>query len=83
MQATFLDLRRRMADILRALERNERVTVTYRGRKVAVLVTAAEEDGVGRDVAGHPACGMWADRDDMADVDGHVRRLREGRRHAL
>ena len=26
-----------------------------------------------------PAFGMWRDRDDMADVEAHVRGLREGR----
>jgi len=29
--------------------------------------------------ADHPAAGIWADRKDMADPSGYVRRIREGR----
>ncbi len=77
MQATVLDLRRNTRDILAALERNERVTLTNRGRKQAVIVPCTEKH---RSLsAAHPAFGIWKDRDDLADVAGHVRRLRKGR----
>jgi len=32
-----------------------------------------------KDIASHPAVGMWADRKDMADVGAYVRKLRKGR----
>lgn len=85
MKATILDLRRRMSEILQALDRNERVTITYRGQERAVLVpmggdtTRAEPTGADR----HPAFGMWADREDLDDVAAHVRDLRRGRQRAL
>ncbi|MBI2192911.1 MAG: hypothetical protein HYU36_13105 [Planctomycetes bacterium] len=37
MKASFLDLRRRMREVLRALERNESVTILYHGKEKAVL----------------------------------------------
>ena len=85
MRATILDLRRRMPEVLRALDRHERVTILYRGKERAVLVPA---DGSlshtrRKRVANHVAFGMWADRGDFADVAVHVRTVRRGRMHAL
>lgn len=77
MKATILDLRRRMADVLRAIDRGESVTVLYRGKEKAVLVPAEAKPAVS--AAAHPAFGMWADRDDMEDVAAHVRSLRKRR----
>lgn len=34
-------------------------------------------------VTQHPAFGMWKDREDLADVDREVRKLRKARCHAL
>jgi antitoxin (DNA-binding transcriptional repressor) of toxin-antitoxin stability system len=42
---SMLDLRSRGRDIVRRLERGERLGLTYRGRKVATLVPVAEEPG--------------------------------------
>ena len=85
MKATVLDLRRRMPEVLQALDRNERVTILYRGQERAILVPAGSEaaEGVPAKASQHPAFGMWVDRDDMSDVATHVRTLRQGRRHAL
>jgi prevent-host-death family protein len=77
MKATLLDLRRKTGDILAALDRNERVTLTKRGRKTAVIVPLQAETRPS--VASHAAFGMWRDREDMADVDEYVRALRKGR----
>lgn len=78
MEATVLDLRKNMRSILAAVGRNEHVTLTYRGRKKAVIVPFKDEK---KDIAAsqHRAFGMWADRDDVADVDTFVRKLRKGR----
>ena len=85
MQATILDLRRRMPEVLRALDRHERVTILYRGKERAVLVPSGEKPArKGRKRAtDHAAFGMWADRRDLAGVAEHVRILRRGRVHAL
>lgn len=85
MKATVLDLRRRMPEVLQALDRNERVTILYRGQERAVLVPAGGEaaEGAPAKASQHPAFGMWADRDDLNDVAAYVRTLRQGRHHAL
>jgi len=84
MKATVLDLRRRMPEVLQALDRNERVTILYRGQERAILVPAGSEaaDGAPVKASQHSAFGMWAERDDLDDVGAHVRSLRRGRRHA-
>ena len=85
MQATILDLRRRMPAVLRALDRHERVTILYRGRERAVLVpTSRSVNKQGKQTPRtHAAFGMWADHVDTKDVAAHVRALRQGRGHAL
>jgi len=84
MKASFVDLRKKSGEILRALERNERVTVLYRGRPKAVMQpVAAEGKGPLARAREHPAFGLWADRDDLKDVAAHVRRLRGGRFNGL
>jgi antitoxin (DNA-binding transcriptional repressor) of toxin-antitoxin stability system len=83
MEASILDLRRRMADILRALDRNETVKILYRGRQRALLVPTGQEDGPRRPVSSLPAFGIWKDHDQLQDVAVHVRRLRKGRFSAV
>jgi antitoxin (DNA-binding transcriptional repressor) of toxin-antitoxin stability system len=85
MQATILDLRRRMPAVLRALDRNEQVIVLYRGKERAVLIPSSGRTNQRKRprITGHAAFGMWADRKDGVDVAAHVRSLRQGRKHAL
>ena len=77
MKASILDLRRRMRDVLLALDRNESVTIYYRGKEKAILSPSRQRTV--KSVKDHEAFGMWRDRKDMADVDGYVRNLRKGR----
>jgi hypothetical protein len=80
MRASFVDLRKKSGEILRALERNEEVTVLYRGRRKAIMKSVAGENATGLTKAkDHPAFGLWADRSDLQDVAAHVRGLRKGR----
>jgi len=78
MNATVLDLRKNMKDVLAAIDRNERVTLTYRGCKKAVIVPCSDAAET-KSAVDHPAFGMWADRDDCNDVDSFARNLRKGR----
>ena len=78
MNATVLDLRTNMKDIIKALNRNEEVTLTYRGKKKAVIVPCKEETDV-ISASEHLAFGIWKNRDDLEDVERHVRNLRKGR----
>lgn len=81
MKATVLDMRRKSGEIIRALERNETVTLYYRGQKKGVIYPAGLEKKKEkkRSAGEHPACGMWKDREDMKDVDAYMRKLRRGR----
>ncbi|MXW77464.1 MAG: type II toxin-antitoxin system Phd/YefM family antitoxin [Gemmatimonadetes bacterium] len=76
MKASITDLRRRMKDILLALDRNESVTILYRGKEKAILSPIRQRTR--KPVKDHEAFGMWRDRKDMADVDAYVRNLRKG-----
>jgi hypothetical protein len=79
MRASFVDLRKKSGEILKALERNERVTVLYRGRVKAVMQPLAGQGRRAGKVKDHPAFGLWAGRDDLKDVAAYVANLRKGR----
>jgi len=78
MNATFLDLRKNTKNILSAIERNESVTLTYRGRRKAMIVPC-DDSNARPSIKDCAAFGMWNDREDMENVEGYVRNLRRGR----
>ncbi len=80
MKASILDLRRRMGDVLKALERNESVTIMHRGKPKAVLQPIRPRNTDAR-AEEQSAFGMWADHEEMRDVAAFVRRIRKGRVH--
>jgi prevent-host-death family protein len=79
MKATTLDLRYKMKDILRAIDRGETVTVSYRGKEKARLVPIEAKPAKELKPSDHPAFGMWKDREDLKDPAAWVRKLRESR----
>lgn len=58
MKATIVDLRYKMNDVLKALDRNEQVTVLYRGKVKGVLMP--EEKKSRQKMTDHPFFGMAA-----------------------
>jgi hypothetical protein len=46
MRATVADLRHKMNDVLKALERNEKVTVLHRGKVKGILIPPEEKKGL-------------------------------------
>jgi hypothetical protein len=56
MKATVVDLRYKMNDVLKALDRNEKVTVLYRGKVKGVIVPAGERKRL--KMTAHPFFGM-------------------------
>lgn len=78
MKSTVLDLRRNLRKILEAIERNETVTLSKRGREIASIVPkkGAKSASCIRDL---PAFGIWKDRADMKNPSEYVRRIRKGR----
>jgi hypothetical protein len=56
MKATILDLRYRMNDILKAIERNEKVSISYHGKQKGVIVSDTSYSA--RKVTEHPFFNM-------------------------
>ncbi|MDD3155086.1 MAG: hypothetical protein PHS41_09470 [Victivallaceae bacterium] len=79
MEASILDLRKNMKKVMSALDRNERVILTRRRRKMAVIMPAHETNTDKVKVADLAAFGMWESREDMQDVAAYVRKLRKPR----
>ena len=82
MKATFLDLRRKSKEIVKSLDRNQPVTLYYRGKAKGVIVPAPSPPEKTISAMGHRAFGMWRNRADMEDIRGYVAKLRKTR-HAL
>jgi antitoxin (DNA-binding transcriptional repressor) of toxin-antitoxin stability system len=83
MNATIVDLRYRMKDVLRAIDRGETVTVLYRGKAKAALMPISPPSGAsdkGRPkTADQPLFGLWNDREDLTDPAAWLRNLRQPR----
>jgi len=82
MKATLLDLRRNPGKIVEAMERNENVLLSKRGREIAYIVPKREARGP-LSLESSPAFGMWKDRRVMEDPADYVRQHRKGRFGAL
>ena len=78
MKATLLDMRRNPGKILEAIERNETVTLSRRGREIATIVPRQKAKAP-LSIASSPAFGMWKDRKDLDNPTEYVRRQRKGR----
>jgi len=61
MKANIVDLRYKMKDIIKALDRNESVTVLYRGKVKGIITPVSKK--VKDDVRSHPFFGMSAEND--------------------
>ncbi len=75
MEASIVDLRYKMKDVLKALERNEEVTILYRGKQKGTIVPARRSRP--RKVEEHPFFGMRAEKEKT--VEEEMDELRGGR----
>ncbi|MEL6195541.1 MAG: type II toxin-antitoxin system prevent-host-death family antitoxin [Myxococcota bacterium] len=80
MKATAKELRTRTKEVLDAVDRGETVTVTYRGEARAQLVPVPKRARKTKGSEASPLFGIWADRDDLSDVEAYVDHLRRPRR---
>lgn len=64
MKATVVDLRYRMNDVLKALERNEKVTVLYRGKPKGILVPSEQRSPM--KICDHPFFGSLSQPDEKS-----------------
>jgi hypothetical protein len=78
MQATIVDLRYRMKQVLKALERNETVSVLYRGKLKGVLSPATTTSAA--KVTEHSFFGC---RKEAPSVEEVMKQLRGGRHRDL
>jgi hypothetical protein len=74
VKATLLDLRYRMNDVLKAIDRNENVTILYHGKRKGVIV--ANSGSGTKKVTEHPFFNMLKG---TMSVEREMMRLREGR----
>jgi prevent-host-death family protein len=80
MKVTTKSLRTRTREILDCVDRGEPVTITYRGKPRAKLVSIEQEKAAAIHRSEElPVFGMWSDHEELADVEHHVRQLRKGR----
>jgi len=79
MEASVVDLRHKMKEILKALDRNETVTILYHGKEKGRLVPSASSGKKRMKASEHPSFGMWKDRFTKEEVPAFVRSLRKGR----
>ena len=76
MKATVVDLRYKMNDVLKALDRNEKVAVLYHGKVKGIIVPVnRKEQGKIKD---HLFFGMLSGENDIATMD-IINDLREPR----
>jgi hypothetical protein len=67
MKATVVDLRYKMNDVLKALDRNEKVTVLYRGKVKGVLIPPDKKTHL--KITDHPFFGMSAQDTDKSVLE--------------
>jgi hypothetical protein len=79
MEASIIDLRYKMKDVLCALERKEEVTILYRGKVKGTIMPAGADTTM--DVRNHPFYGSSLEGDES--IAGEMERLRGGRFGAL
>jgi prevent-host-death family protein len=77
MVVTAKQLRLGTSKILKKVQHVGSVTVTLRGKPVAKLT--ALKTKIPMRVEDHPAFGIWADRKDMQDVHGWLKKIRTPR----
>lgn len=75
MEATIVDLRYKMNDVLKALERNEKVNVKYRGKIKGTIVPNQNIEQ--KAVEEHSFFGMM--KDDQETVEEVMQKLRGNR----
>lgn len=76
MKASVVDLRYKMNDVLKALDRNEEITIFYRGKVKGVLVPSKKKTQL--KIVDHPFFGMFveADKTSVQEELDYLRRAR-------
>ncbi|MBU2738054.1 hypothetical protein [Acidithiobacillus concretivorus] len=77
MEASFVDLRKKSAEIIKALTRKERVIVLYRVKPAAVM-EPIDNRMPGKDTSAshHNAFGLWAKHSAPSTVEEQIQNLK-------
>jgi antitoxin (DNA-binding transcriptional repressor) of toxin-antitoxin stability system len=79
MEASVLDLRKRMREVMMAIDRHETVTLTHRGKRRAIIIPWGKTKKAKVKVADLSAFGMWCDRPETANPVAYVKSIRKPR----
>ena len=79
MKANIVDLRYKMKDVLKALNRKERVEIMYHGKSKGIIIPSHEISL--KSVKDHPFYGL--SKNDKKSVTQHMEDLRGGRYNAI
>ena len=77
MKATAKDLRFHSKELLDAVSRGEKVTITFRGKPLAKLIPVDSKDK--KEIEENSLFGIWKDNKKVRNVQKYVRDLREVR----
>lgn len=67
MKATVVDLRYKMNDVLKALDRNETVTVLYHGKEKGLIIPVKSKES--KKIKDHPFFGMLTNDSQKSVLD--------------
>jgi antitoxin (DNA-binding transcriptional repressor) of toxin-antitoxin stability system len=79
MKASILDLRYKMKQVLKALERNEKITILYHGKEKGILIPHRNKKKI--PVKEHPFFSMY--KKEEKSVETQMEELRGSRYDAL
>ena len=79
MITTAKSLRFQTGKILESTMRGEEVVVTYRGKPAARIIPFSKTEKRTERKTTHRLFGIWKDRDDLGQVNTHIRAIRKGR----
>lgn len=83
MNISVKTLNKRLPEVMKALDKNERVVLSHEGRQFALLQPVSDAEAEEQRLMADPGFGMWADREDMKDPSAWVREKRQRRRERL
>ncbi len=79
MEASIVDLRYNMKEVIKALTRKESVNILYHRKLIGTIIPAIKETGL--NITEHPFFGMC--QEDKSSVTQKMKKLRRGRFHDL
>jgi len=78
MKTSLLELRRETNKVVKALDKNQQVTLTRRGKAIGII-TPAQQSSSSKQVKEHPAFGMWQSTGEESSVLDTVNKMRTNR----